>query len=112
MAAWSRSGIYNRRIRAYLQCTTVHHPATPTVENLGMAAYWSRSGIEELEPIYSAQQVHNPATPTVENLEMAALHGPEWDRRIRAHLQCTPVHHPATPTQLRIWGWLHGPGVG
>jgi hypothetical protein len=45
----SRSGIEEL---SHLQRTTVHHPAKPTVENLGMAV-WSRSGIEELEPIYS-----------------------------------------------------------
>ena len=75
---------WDRRIGAHLQCTTVHHPATPTVENLGMAR-WYRSGIEELEPIYSAQQC------TIQpHLQLRIWDGcmvQEWDRRIGTHFQ-------------------------
>ncbi len=98
-----------RRIGAHLQRTTVHHPATPTVENLGMAR-WYRSGIEELEPIYSAQQVYHPATPTVEDLAAWSRSGIEELEPIYSAQQVLYTIQPHL--QLKILGWLHGPGVG
>jgi hypothetical protein len=93
---------WDRRIGAYLQFTTVHHPATPTVENLVMTA-WVQEWDRRIGAHLQCTTVHHPATPTVENLGMAAW-VQEWDRRIRAHLQ--------PHLQLGIWGWLHGSRSG